>query len=41
LCNRAEFNAAEKDGKGMALKIFTEAKPYLKALFVVEVEMQI
>jgi len=27
----AEFSAAEKGGKGMALKIFTEAKPFLKA----------
>ena len=27
----AQFDAAEKDGKGMAHKIFTEAKPFLKA----------
>jgi len=28
----AEFSAAEKGGKGMALKIFTGAKPFPKAL---------
>jgi hypothetical protein len=28
---RAQFNAAEKGGKGMAFKIFTGAKPFLKA----------
>ncbi len=28
---RAQFSAAEKDGEGMALKIFTGAKPFLKA----------
>jgi hypothetical protein len=31
-CNRAQFNAAEKGGKGMADKIFTGAKPSLKAM---------
>jgi hypothetical protein len=30
-CEGAQFTAAEKGGKGMALKIFTEAKPSLKA----------
>jgi len=28
---RAQFRAAEKDGEGMALKIFTGAKLFLKA----------
>jgi hypothetical protein len=28
---RAQFNAAEKGGEGMALRIFTGAKPFLKA----------
>jgi len=28
---RAQFRAAEKDGEGMALKIFTGAKSFLKA----------
>ena len=30
-CLGAEFRAAEKDGEGMALKIFTGAKPFQKA----------
>ena len=29
-CLGAEFSTAEKDGKGMALKIFTGAKPFPK-----------
>jgi hypothetical protein len=27
----AQFSAAEKSGEGMALKIFTRAKPFRKA----------
>jgi hypothetical protein len=30
-CYDAQFRAAEKDGKGMAFKGFTGAKPFLKA----------
>jgi hypothetical protein len=30
-CYRAQFSAAEKGGKGMALKIFTGTKPFPKA----------
>jgi hypothetical protein len=33
----AQFRAAEKGGEGMAFKIFTGAKPILKASFVTEI----
>jgi len=37
----AQFTAAEKNGKGMALKSFTGAKPFLKArMSHVDAEME-
>ena len=39
LCLGAEFSTAEKDGKGMAFRIFTGAKPFPKATYITEIEM--
>jgi hypothetical protein len=42
-CSCAQFSAAEKGGKGMALKIFTEARPSpganIKPFGIREIEM--
>ena len=36
---RAQFRAAEKDGEGLTLRIFTGIKPFLEADFIKEIEM--